>query len=144
MTLKKCRERFFSLEDPGQHFKLHPEGWETWVRFLSLPPPRTPISNSCRGAEPSVLSQKDKQERNDTFPALSSREFLWFVFLFCFEDSLKRQEIILVISQSAACIYFCDLIGYPPLLYLLVTHRFFKKPFFLVTKVYLVYLSTTT
>lgn len=76
-----------------------------------------------------------------SFPVLSSREFLWFVFLFCFEDSLKRQTIALAISWSAAFIYFCNLIGYPPLLYLLVTH-WFLKTFFLVSKQILAYLST--
>lgn len=74
-----------------------PRGLGDLGEVSKSPPPRTPISNSCL-ADPSVLSQKDKQERNDTLPALSSWEFLWFVFLFCFEDSLKRQEIALVIS----------------------------------------------
>lgn len=61
-----------------------------------------------------MLSQRDKREGNDTLPALSSREFLWFVFLFCFEDSLKRQKIALAHLWISRLYLFLDLLGYLP------------------------------
>lgn len=41
-------------------------------------------------------------------------EFSWFAFLFCFEESLNRQQTAQTSSGSAASVYLCGRIGYPP------------------------------